>query len=243
MHSFCLSYCLQLGLVLQYATPLCIFLCHAWRYSVINNSASGSISKYVSIYLITKSYTYLLTGPNRPSRPTSPATSDSSLDVDEPAVPQDDDPTSTSSPEPAPVPPAPTDPLVLPTSAPEPLPSIDPLPPADLPTSVPELPPTSAPDTLPPIDVPTSTPELPTSPPLPTIAPLPPAPLPITAKGPITFNMKLLLVGTSATDTYFLSAKLTLDSVGAPYDVIFVGSVPELVGANGGTIDCTVLQA
>jgi hypothetical protein len=87
---------------------------------------------------------------------------------------------------------------------------------------------------------PASTPELD----LPNPQPLPSTPLPLPptdapkpsppAQGAVSFSMKLLLVGTSSTDTYFLSAKLTLDSVGATYDTVFVGTIPELVGANGG---------
>jgi hypothetical protein len=145
--------------------------------------------------------------------PNSPPKYASSDDAGPPGnSPQDDDDSADpQEPEPTPEP-------IPPTNAPEPSP----------PTPVP-IPPTSAPDTLP-----TSAPE-----PLPpTTAPTPepipsntPAPLP---QGPVILSMKLLLIGTSATDTYFLSAKLTLDSVGATYDNVFVGSIPELTSVNGG---------
>eukprot|EP00026_Physarum_polycephalum_P003715 Phypoly_transcript_03729.p1 GENE.Phypoly_transcript_03729~~Phypoly_transcript_03729.p1 ORF type:complete len:737 (+),score=86.88 Phypoly_transcript_03729:116-2326(+) len=100
----------------------------------------------------------------------------------------------------------------------------------------PELPAKPQPDPIPPTPEPAPEP-IPEPTPEPTYAPLPPtdAPKPPPpALGSVSISMKLLLVGTSDSDTYFLSAKLTLDSVGASYDTAFVGTIPELVNANGG---------
>lgn len=115
------------------------------------------------------------------------------------------------------------DPLIFPTMPPmdNPHPLFPTLPPnLDAPIPVmPELPP--IPSTLPPI--------LPTLPPIPPVLPtLPPLPR-------FQLGMRFLLIGSSDTDAFYQSAKLTLDSVGAPYDSVFTWNpVPQLSTATGG---------
>lgn len=71
-------------------------------------------------------------------------------------------------------------------------------------------------------------------PPSPDATPAAPT-LPDTSIG-LNVGMRLLLIGSSDSDAYYLSAKLTLDSVGAPYDSVFAGVIPELETLAGGML-------
>lgn len=80
-------------------------------------------------------------------------------------------------------------------------------------------------------------------PPSPDATPAAPTlPLPDTSIG-LNVGMRLLLIGSSDSDAYYLSAKLTLDSVGAPYDSVFAGVIPELETLAGGMpLHCTLVS-